>query len=143
MFVRIQMGDVNTGSLQFLHLSKSLALDVVFSDDTTKQRLYKIEEARPKCLTVGSQECRDALRVRNGDTIGKDDVAADTEARKGASNSDGIFEGRPGSHERCRGKGFGQMELRDGAVDTCREAEIVSIDNKASSHVDLSQSIEL
>jgi hypothetical protein len=142
VFMGIEMGNVDTGALEFLQLSESLALDVIFADHATEHGLYEVEERGTKGLAVCAEKSRNALRMRNGDAIGEDDVTAHAKSGMRVSDGDCIVERGTCCHERGRSNGFSEVKFRDGAVDTCCEAKIVSVDNKASSHEGLSQSIE-
>jgi hypothetical protein len=134
VFVGVEVGDADAGSLEVLDLGEGFALDVVFADDAAEERLDKVEERGAEVFAVGAEESGDGLGRRDGGAVGEDDVAADAEGGVGAGDGDGVVERRAGGHEGGGGEGVGVMELRDGAIDASCEAEVVRIKDEAGSH---------
>jgi hypothetical protein len=131
---------VDAGPLQLLDLSQSLALDVVLSYRSAQQCLYEVEERRTKRLPIGPEQGGNALRMRDGDAIGQDYMAANTKGLVGMGDGHGMIERSPVGHEGGGGQNMGLMKLGDGAIDARGEAEVVRVDDEASSHLGLSRS---
>ena len=134
VFVGVEVGDGDAGALELLHLGEGLALDVVFADGAAQERLNEVDERGAKALAIGAEERGDAVGRRDGDAVGKDDVAAYAEGGIGVGDGDGVVEGWAGGHQGGGGEGAGLMELGDGAVDAGGEAEVVRVDDEAGRH---------
>ncbi len=134
VFVGVEMGDVDAGTLELLHLGGGFAFDVVFADSAAQERLDEVDERGAKVFAVGADERGDAFRGRDGSSVGEDDVAADAESGVGMGDGDCVLEGGAGGHEGGGGEGVGLMKLRDGAVDAWSEAEVVRVDDESGRH---------
>ena len=99
VFVGVEVGDVDAGTLEFLDLGESFALDVIFIDVVAEECLSEVEEGGAEGFAVGTEEGRDAVGVGCGDAVGEDDVAAYGERGVAAGDGDSVVEGRAGGHE--------------------------------------------
>jgi hypothetical protein len=134
VFVGIDVSDGDASTLEFLHLGGGLAFDIVFADGASQQSLNEVYERGAKALAIAANETGDTVRRRDGDAVGKDDVAAHAEGGIGVGDGDGVIECVAGGHQRGGGERFGLMELRDGTVDTGSEAEVVRVDDESGRH---------
>ena len=99
MFVGVNVSDVDSGALELLNLGECFALDIVFADGSTEKGLDEVEEGWPEGLAVGAEQGGDALRVRDRDAVGEDDMATDAELGVGVCDGYGVVECGPGCHE--------------------------------------------
>lgn len=134
VFMGVEVGDVDAGALKFLHLSDGLALDIVFADGSAQQRLDEVDERWAKGLAIGTEQSGDAVGMRDGNPVGKDNMAAYAEGGVGVGYRDCVLEGWTGRHQRSGGDGPGAMKLSDGAVDAGSQAEVVCVDDEPGSH---------
>src|SRR5271170_7246423 len=134
VFVGVEVGDVDAGTLELLYLGEGFTSDVLFADPATQEGLNEIDERGSKGFAIGAYECGDAFWVRSGDAVGEDDVTAYAEGWVGVGDGYGVIERSAGGHERGRGESFGLMELCDGAVDAGSEAEVVRVDDESEWH---------
>jgi hypothetical protein len=134
VLVRVDMGDVNAGALEFLYLGEGFALDVFRSNDAAKESLDEVEQRWAKVFAVGSDERGDRVRRRDGSAIGENDVAAYAECEMGMGYRDGVLECVACCHERGGGECVGLMKFCDSAIDARGEAEVVRVEDEAGSH---------
>lgn len=138
VFVRVRVGELEAGALQFLDLRECLALDVVRCDRAAKDAECEVCEGVAEgatALTVfWAEECGDACRVRDRDTVDEDDMTADAERWTGEGEGDCVVEGCTAGHESCGANGAGVMQLGDSAIDAAGEAEVIRIDDEANRH---------
>lgn len=134
VFVGVEVGDVDSGTLESLDLGEGLALDVVLGDAAAEERLNEVGEAGTEGLAVGAEEGWDALGMGGGDAVDEGDVAADAEGGKGARDGGSVLECRAGGHEGGGGEDAGAMELRDRTIDAWSQAEVVRVEDEAGGH---------
>src|ERR1700677_1006832 len=117
MFMRVEMSNVDTGALKFLHLSKRLAFDLLFANPTQKQRPNKVNQRWSEVLAIHTHQRWNTPRIRDRNTIGQNNMATYAKLRIRMRNSNGIVESRASGHQRGRRKRIGVMQLCNGPVD--------------------------
>ncbi len=135
VFVGVEVGDVDAGALELLHLGEAFADDVVGVDRAAEQGLEEVEQGRAEGLAVGAEQRGDGFRVRDGYAIGEDDVAADAKRGMGVGDLDRVSKCGTGGHEGGGSEDAGQVQFADRAVDAGREAEIVGVEDEAGGHL--------
>ncbi len=128
VLVGIEMSDIDTRPLQLLHLRHGLPLDVVFSDITSQQRLYEVEQAGPERLAIAAQQSGNVIRVRDRDPVGKHNMATDPQPRVGHGDRHRIVKTPPRvAISVAEGKHPIPVQLTNGTVDARSETEIVAL----------------
>ena len=134
VLVRVDVGDVDTSTLKLLDLRLGLASYLFEVKCAAKGGLGKIEEGGSEGLAVRTEQGRDRLGVRDGNAIGKDEVAAYSKSGVAVSDSYCVFKGSTARHEGCRGDHTREVQLFYGAIDAARKAEVIGVDDKTGSH---------
>ena len=93
MFVGVQMGDVDSGALEFLDLGEGFAGDVLFADVAAEEGLEEVDERGAEGFAVGADEGGDLFGGQDGDAVGEYDVAAYAEGGVGVGDGDGVVKG--------------------------------------------------
>jgi hypothetical protein len=96
--------------------------------------LQEVEVRRAEGFAVGTEQRGNGFRVRDGDAVGEDEVAADAEGGVAQGDFDGVVERGAGGHEGCGGERVGAVEFFDGSVDAGGEAEVVGVEDEARAH---------
>ena len=130
VLVGVEVGDGDSGELQLADLGERLATDVGGEDAAAEGSVREGHEGGSEAAAVGADEAGDAGGGRDGDAIDENDVAADAEAGVAMGDGDGVREGRAVGHQGCGGEDACVMELGDGAVDACGEAEVIGVDDE-------------
>ena len=134
VFVGVEVGDVDAGALEFLHLGEGLADDVVGVDGAAEEGLEEIEQRGAEGVAVGAEQGGDGFGVGDGGAVCKHDMAPHSQLGVGEGDLDGVLECGAGGHEGGRGEDAGGVEFGDGAVDAEGEAEVVGVEDEAGGH---------
>jgi hypothetical protein len=76
VFVGVDVSDADSGLLEFLNLSESLAFDLLLADFAAQECLEEVDERGTKGFAIGAEECGDGFRWGDGNAIGEEDVTA-------------------------------------------------------------------
>ena len=131
VLVRVDVGEGDAAGLQELNLGARFGFDFAGLNFAANEALEKAFEGGVKAAGFLFGEGGKSGEIVHGIAIDEDDVAADSQGRRGMSDSDGLLGGSGASHERGAGEDALPVQFKDGTVDTGGEAKVVGVYDEA------------
>jgi len=133
VLVRIQVRDRNSRRLQLADLGRRLSFNLIRSQTTQQGESGEPRDAFAKARSSGAAAIEERARCSvsdEGSAIHQHDVAAHSQSRPRARQFNCFVEGLPVGHQCRRTYNTAFVRLHDGAIHSCSQSKIVSIDDE-------------